>query len=198
MAAPPEDGKKAALIQPEAAIMTTLQGGASSHCINPMTAFAAPQIQHLSPLSAVLSPTMPAFCTPQMNNQPHVVYAQYPATYPATYVAGQYPQVLTTTGPNNQKEVMPVGPDGCNLIIFNLPQEFDDGELCQIFMRFGNVISAKVYVDRVTKQSKCFGFVSFDNSSSAQIAIGTMDGLQIGEKRLRVQLKRGEKASSRV
>lgn len=97
------------------------------------------------------------------------------------------------TTPLTRSSAVPVGPEGSNLFIYHLPPTFSDGDLKAIFGHFGPVVSATVYVDRHTGASKCFGFVSFTNSVSAENAIRSMNGFRIGEKRLKVQLKRSDR-----
>ncbi|XP_034070995.1 CUGBP Elav-like family member 1 isoform X2 [Gymnodraco acuticeps] len=122
--------------------------------------------------------------------------------YAAAALPSLYNQSLlsqqSVSAAGSQKEAgdsRSTGPEGANLFIYHLPQEFGDQDLLQMFMPFGNVISAKVFIDKQTNLSKCFGFVSYDNPVSSQAAIQSMNGFQIGMKRLKVQLKRSKNDS---
>ena len=84
----------------------------------------------------------------------------------------------------------PEGPSGANLFIYHLPRDITDHDLATLFAAFGHVISAKVFIDKKTSESKGFGFVSYDLVDSAEDAIASMNGFQIGSKRLKVQHKR--------
>uniref|UniRef100_A0A674CY97 CUGBP Elav-like family member 2 n=1 Tax=Salmo trutta TaxID=8032 RepID=A0A674CY97_SALTR len=118
--------------------------------------------------------------------------------YTASALPSLYSQsLLQGAAGGSQKEAgsQREGPEGANLFIYHLPQEFGDQDVLQMFMPFGSVVSAKVFIDKQTNLSKCFGFVSYDNPVSAQAAIQAMNGFQIGMKRLKVQLKRSKNDS---
>ena len=133
---------------------------------------------------------------PQYLHQHRSTHGTAPGA-PPSYV---YQQLHYDTGSHYAEQVrMPPqqsnqrpreGPAGANLFIYHLPHDLTDADLATAFNPFGNVISAKVYVDRFTGESKGFGFVSYDSIISAEHAIEQMNGFQIGNKRLKVQHKR--------
>uniref|UniRef100_A0A0D9WFU8 RRM domain-containing protein n=1 Tax=Leersia perrieri TaxID=77586 RepID=A0A0D9WFU8_9ORYZ len=135
---------------------------------------------------------------------------QYPGSYPGSAINGRpfmnshnsmkipnanatSPTSSTSSNPGPQIE----GPPGANLFIYHIPQEFGDQDLAGAFQGFGRVLSAKVFVDKATGLSKCFGFISYDSPASAQTAISMMNGYQLGGKKLKVQLKRDNSKHSK-
>lgn len=49
------------------------------------------------------------------------------------------------------------GPADSNLFVYYLPQEILDEDLIELFSTYGTVLSAKVFIDKFTGLSKCFG-----------------------------------------
>ncbi|KAL7518950.1 hypothetical protein ACHAWX_003750 [Stephanocyclus meneghinianus] len=81
------------------------------------------------------------------------------------------------------------GPEGANLFIFHIPNDFSNQEMYDMFAQYGNVLSARIMVEAETGRSRGFGFVSFDSTESAANAIKHLNGFPIKGKRLKVQHK---------
>ena len=86
-----------------------------------------------------------------------------------------------------RKEKSEGGP--ANLFVFHLPSYIGDEGLYQMFASFGPLESVKVITDRVTGESKGYGFVKFYRMPDAVTAIKVMNGHQIGNKHLKVNFK---------
>lgn len=84
---------------------------------------------------------------------PHFMFPPQfgPAPIPSYGFEGRPVQ---TAGPHSRPRE---GPAGANLFVYHLPHDLTDADLATAFNPFGNVISAKVYVDKYTGESKGFG-----------------------------------------
>ena len=82
------------------------------------------------------------------------------------------------------------GPRDSNLFVLHFPKEWRNEDLYHNFAPYGRIVSANIFLDKDTGESRCFGFVSFDNPQSAQNAASALNGQQIGQKRMKVELKR--------
>jgi CUG-BP- and ETR3-like factor len=119
---------------------------------------------------------VPQGVPPQMG-MPHPHHPQYPMPpYPGAYgpggpphgPPGHHPYMYAPFGPPQYsfqgRQELPghsprprEGPAGANLFVYHLPHDLTDADLATAFNPFGNVISAKVYVDKYTGESKGFG-----------------------------------------
>ncbi|HEY1064127.1 MAG TPA: RNA-binding protein [Candidatus Saccharimonadales bacterium] len=62
------------------------------------------------------------------------------------------------------------------LFVGSLAWACTDADLEEFFKQAGNVVSAKVIVDRETNRSKGFGFVEMSTDEEAKAAIAQLDG----------------------
>jgi len=163
----------------------TMAGGPSSaanpmNAMNPMNAF--PFYKYVAPDG-----------NPYYLN-PYTRQTQWEEPPAGSYVIPEPPEA-----PYYVKSVLPSklpkkqGPQGSNLFIFHLPNDWTEENLNFYFKDFGTIISCRIMRDKKTNRSRGFGFVSYDNAMSAQMAVQRMNGFQAGHgKRLKVDIKKGE------
>lgn len=74
-----------------------------------------------------------------------------------------------------------------NLYIGNLDPSITNEQLGKLFSEAGKVSSAKVIIDRLTGQSRGFGFVEMSNEKEAQKAIELLNKKNVNGKDIEVK-----------
>jgi RNA recognition motif-containing protein len=72
------------------------------------------------------------------------------------------------------------------LYVGNLSYSSTEPVLEDLFGQYGQVVSAKIVIDRETKRSRGFGFVEMEEDDAAEAAISALDGYEFEGRRLRV------------
>lgn len=75
---------------------------------------------------------------------------------------------------------------GLRLYVGNLPYTITKARLLEEFGRYGAVIDCHLPLDRLTRQPRGFGFVTFQRSQDGYQAIDAMNGAEIEGRELRV------------
>lgn len=76
------------------------------------------------------------------------------------------------------------------LFVGGLPYSIDSQKLKDMFLQFGEVLTANVITDKYTSQSKGFGFVEMQDDDAAKEAIKKLDGSDLEGRRLGVSVAR--------
>lgn len=73
------------------------------------------------------------------------------------------------------------------IFVAGLPYDLDDAELEEIFEKFGEVVSAKVALDKETGKSKGFAFIEMKNREDGLEAVEHLNDISLGKKPLVVK-----------
>ena len=76
------------------------------------------------------------------------------------------------------------------IFVGNLSFEVTDFDLEDLFKQHGEVLSAKVILDRDSGRSRGFGFVEMTSDGSAQSAIDALNGTEVKGRSINVSIAR--------
>lgn len=77
-----------------------------------------------------------------------------------------------------------------NIYVGNLSWNLKDQDLSNLFASHGEVVSAKIVLDKFTNRSKGFGFVEMANDDQAQAAIAALNGTEVDGRNIVVNESR--------
>ena len=86
-----------------------------------------------------------------------------------------------------------------NIYVGNLPYSLTEDDLKAAFSQFGEVSSVNIIMDKMSGQSKGFGFVEMDDNSEADEAIKALNESALNGRNIKVNqaLPRGERSPRR-
>ena len=77
-----------------------------------------------------------------------------------------------------------------NIYVGNLNYNLSEDELRQVFEEFGEVVSAKIIVDKYSGRSKGFGFVEMSDDEEANAAIAALNDSDVHGRNIKVNKAR--------
>jgi len=73
-----------------------------------------------------------------------------------------------------------------NIFIGGLSYGINDADLADLFQEYGEIVSARVIMDRETRKSKGFGFVEMEDDEAAKRAIEELNGAEFDGRTISV------------
>ena len=85
---------------------------------------------------------------------------------------------------------------GSKVYVGGLPYSVNDQDLSAMFVPYGTVESARVITDRMTGQSRGFGFVEMSTAAEAQNAIAGLNSTELNGRPLTVNMAKPQENRS--
>ena len=82
-----------------------------------------------------------------------------------------------------------------NIYVGNLAREVTEDELREAFEAFGEVASAKIITDRISGESRGFGFVEMTDDEKGKEAMSGLDGTDLKGREIKVNEARPRRES---
>ena len=73
------------------------------------------------------------------------------------------------------------------LTALNLPRNFNEQALADLFKAYGNIKACSIVLDKNTGKSKGFGFVEMALAHEGEVALKELHGTKVGKNKIRIK-----------